>query len=523
MARFPSRTPILDDPKQIQTGNQTQQTPNLPAVTNASIGKAVGQAGQVLFDIGEKAKRANDVTKLTEASLGMQKAQMDFATFQQTNPNEKDWLPKWQELTTNMENEIGQMELTPDARATMTARFGDWSSRGTINVQAQGFKQAAKNVDLTIETAAMTKQFGAARQGVQDGMTAGIYTPQEGAFKIAQLDKQEKDDAYNTFLIQKDRLAARDSRTVESLSQLEGYLDSARDSMKPEMYELEKDNLMDAKEQAVAEQQMVSEPEEVLRKLKEKDKDGNPTYAPNLKSPDQRQRLEREAMARIEELQMQESDSVLNSIVSGSVTSFKDAETIMPRSTPVQKAKIQAIFDKKPPTKWEAAILSRALNRAIDDYDPKKDVDDQKKFAIVDTINRLNLYDQKLTSTERQRFFKKQQGSEPPSPLAGEIANTKKFLDVIYDAKLKKLMDPDTKEVPPEKQAEYRELLSQRDKLADDFEQEVKNGTIKTRTDARNRSMEILQQPWSEDVQDYWNYAPSSQGERNVNLLEKLP
>ena len=78
------KIPILTSPAQINTGNQTLQTPQLPAVTNASIGKALGTAANVVFDISEKAKRANDVTKLTEASLAMNKAQADFATWQQS-------------------------------------------------------------------------------------------------------------------------------------------------------------------------------------------------------------------------------------------------------------------------------------------------------------------------------------------------------------------------------------------------------------------------------------------------------
>ena len=101
-----ARIPILQDPQQINTGNQTIQTPNLPAVTNASIGKAMGDVSNVISDISEKARRANDVTKLTEASLAMNKAQADFATWQQSpeGQNEKDWLPKWESLQNDIKS-----------------------------------------------------------------------------------------------------------------------------------------------------------------------------------------------------------------------------------------------------------------------------------------------------------------------------------------------------------------------------------------------------------------------------------
>ena len=150
-----ARIPIYQDPQQLRTGNQTLQTPNLPAVTNASIGKAIGDVANVAFDISEKAKRANDVTKLTEASLAMNKAQADFATWQQSpeGQNEKDWLPKWESLQNDIKSTFDKQELTPDARLQFADRFSNWATRGTINVQAGAFKQAGQRMDATVELA----------------------------------------------------------------------------------------------------------------------------------------------------------------------------------------------------------------------------------------------------------------------------------------------------------------------------------------------------------------------------------
>ncbi len=243
MARFP--TPILDDPKQINTGNQTQQTPNLPAVTNASIGKAVGQAGAVLFDISEKAKRANDVTKLTEASLGMQKAQMDFATFQQKNPNEKDWLPEWQRLTSDMEKQIGQMELTPDARATMTARFGDWSSRGTINVQAQSYQQTGKRMDATVEQAKMlaieTGDLSILQRAQDDRRAAGYGLEEVDQVEYMQVAEAAKGKQVGNLRDQIPELIRMGNQgDLNAWMQLKGVNDQLRDlgALDPANYEL---------------------------------------------------------------------------------------------------------------------------------------------------------------------------------------------------------------------------------------------------------------------------------------------
>jgi hypothetical protein len=150
-----ARIPILRDPDQLQTGNQTLQTANLPAVTNASIGKALGDVANVAMDIQQKAQRANDVTNLTTASLRMNEAQMEFAQWQQSKDgqDESKWLTKWKEIETTLQSEIGNMPLTPDARAQLTNRFSTWSTNGTINVQAQAFKQAGVRMDATVDLA----------------------------------------------------------------------------------------------------------------------------------------------------------------------------------------------------------------------------------------------------------------------------------------------------------------------------------------------------------------------------------
>jgi len=501
-----ARIPILNSPAQINTGNQTLQTPQLPAVTNASIGKALGDVANVAFDISEKAKRANDVTKLTEASLAMNQAQVDFATFQQENPDESKWLPKWQELQNGIKGRFDQEELSPDARLQLADRFSSWGTRGTIMVQSNAFKQAGQRMEQSIENAAKSKDYGAARQGVNDAVKAGLILPEQGKAKNLAIDASERDDKWNSYVLQRERLADPKSRTPDTISQLELALDAAKDSMEPERYQLEVDNLNDMKDETFVYAEIQKNPERVVEMM------GNPDFAPQLNAPQQRERLKNQALARIEEMQMEEQRTVMNGILTGSIQNMKQAETLMPRADAVTKAKIQSVFDKKPPTQYEASILKRALEKSVDEFDPTNDPDDSKTFQIVDTINRLNLYDEKLTSTLREKFYKKQQDRKPPSPIESEIANHKKFLDYVYEPKLKAMMDDKTGEVPVDKQEEFRSLLSVRDQLASDFERMVESGEIKTREQARNASVRMLAEPYANQVMDYYRYAPSSEG-----------
>jgi hypothetical protein len=202
-----ARIPILRDSSQLQTGNQTQQTAQLPAVTNASIGKALGDVAGVAMDIQEMSRRANDVTNLTTASLRMNEAQKEFATFQQSpeGQDETQWLPKWKELETKLQSEIGSMPLTPNARAQLTNRFSEWSTNGTINVQAGAFKQTGKRMDATVELA---------KRAAIDSGDLTIFEQAQKTRRDAGFGLKEADDV--EYLQVKD---AAKAKTVDSLRQ----------------------------------------------------------------------------------------------------------------------------------------------------------------------------------------------------------------------------------------------------------------------------------------------------------------
>jgi hypothetical protein len=432
----------------------------------------------------------------------MNQAQADFATFQQENPDESKWLPKWQSLQNDIKSRFDQEELTPDARLQLTDRFSSWATRGTINVQAGAFKQTGQRMEQSIENAVKSKDYGTARQGVRDAVKAGLILPEQGKAKGLAIDASEKDDKWNSYILQRERLADPKSRTPDTISQLELALDAARSSMEPERYQLEVDNLNDMKDETFVYAEIEKNPERVVEMM------DNPDFAPHLNAPQQRERIKNQALARIEEMRLEEQRTVLNGILGGSIQNMKQAETLMPRSDAIAKSKIQGVFDKKPPTQYEAHLLKRSLEKAIEQYDPTNDPEDAMMFNIIDTINRLNLYDEKTTSKLRDKFYQKQDGRKP---LESEIANHKKFLDYVYEPKLKALMD-DKGNVPTDKLEEFRSLLSERDQNTSEFERLIEAGEIKDRTQARNWSVRSLSEPYANQAMDYFRYAPSSNG-----------
>jgi hypothetical protein len=191
-----ARIPILQGPGQIQTGNQTLRVPELQAVNNQGIAQGLAKVGQVAFDISERAKRAQDVTNLTNASMAMQNAQLEFAKFQQENPDESAWMGKWDELQTKLKTDFDKMPLTPDARLQLQYRVTNWSTRGTIMVQAEAFKQTGKRTAQAFENAVtLGKQsgnFDIAETTVKDIDALPLPKETKDGFRIA-LDVAKKE------------------------------------------------------------------------------------------------------------------------------------------------------------------------------------------------------------------------------------------------------------------------------------------------------------------------------------------
>lgn len=190
--------PILQGPAQLQTGNQTIRTAQTVAVTNAAVGQGLKNVGATLFDISEKAKRVNDVTNLTNASMEMQKAQMEFADFQLKNPNEADWLPQWQTINNRLKSDFEKMKLTPDARAQLQERLTSWSTRGTIQVQAEAFKQTGRRAmqafDNALAVGKQTGDFSVAESTAQDIDALPLPKEQKDSFRIT-LDAAKQETA----------------------------------------------------------------------------------------------------------------------------------------------------------------------------------------------------------------------------------------------------------------------------------------------------------------------------------------
>jgi hypothetical protein len=505
---MPTQVPLLNRgaiPLQ-QSGTMVARTAQLTS-GDTGMGRALQGIGAQLEDMAIKEQEADDARLMIDFEGEMRKAVDEQSVFQQQVQEQSEWLPAWQKRSTDLQKRLDGLKVSDKTRLNLTQSFGQFADRHTLNIRGQAFEQSQTRAKMTGQVRLQqAKTPEEVDQVISLMKNSNVGLPEQWDMEREPALNRIKDDQWNAYTLERARLADPQTRTPDSISQLELILENSKDSMETERYQLERSNLDDMKDEVFVYAEIQKNPERVAEMM------DNPDFAPRLNAPQQRERIKNQALARIEKMQMEEQRTVMNGILSGSIQNMKQAETLMPRSDAIAKAKIQGVFDKKPPNQYEASILKRALEKAVDEFDPTNDPDDSKTFQIVDTINRLNLYDEKLTSTLRERFYKKQQDRKPPSPIESEIANHKKFLDYVYEPKLKALMDDKTGEVPVEKQEEFRSMLSVRDQLATDFERMVESGEIKTREQARNASVRMLAEPYANQVMDYYRYAPSSEG-----------
>lgn len=184
---MPIQVPLLNSgniPLQ-QTGISVPRTAQLTA-GDTGIGKALQNIGGMMTELANQAAQANDVAELTNASMAMQQAQMDFATFQQETPDETQWLPKWKEIENGLQNRFSQAKLTPSARARLQQQFSNWSTSGTIETQALAFKQTGRRAEMAVQNA------------VEFGKRTGDWKPAQAAkqaYNVLPLPEEYKQQA----------------------------------------------------------------------------------------------------------------------------------------------------------------------------------------------------------------------------------------------------------------------------------------------------------------------------------------
>lgn len=487
-----ARIPILRDSAQLQTGNQTQQTANLPAVTNASIGKALGDVAGVAMDIQEMSRRANDVTNLTTASLRMNEAQKEFATFQQNEPDESKWLTKWKELETGIQAEVGAMPMTPNARAQLTNRFSEWSTNGTINVQAQSFKQTGRNAALSVQNALtiaqQTGDFSTVRQAASDYNNAIPSSPEERESMSIQIDSSEK--KYHAEDFQSKIRMAREQ--YDGAGMLDAIMTADnRGILTPQQFKEYSDEAQRTEAMGTARQMADIDP--IIAKAKIK----ADTF-PEL-TPDEKIKAESYADGVLRDFQQREVSGFADFVTNGG--SAKDFKFQWNLSDAKQAELREAGTVTAPLTEAQAASKRLELESRIGRYDMDKDPD---RIEMLKISAELDAYKQAVPymASDLAMSWGGKKGGEKGNIASMEIADNDDYIAKLYKPKMDALLEKDGS-IKIGKEAEFRKIQSESTEKKKLFRAQI--GTDPTPEKARKASQNVLTMPVADEVANYFD------------------
>lgn len=497
-----ARIPILQNPGQLNTGNQTPQTANLPAVTNAPVGQALSQVSNVASEIAQKAARANDVANLTEASLAMNKAQADFSTFQMENPDESKWLPKWQELTQEMEGKFSQLPLTPEARLSLTSRLGDWSMKGKTQVEAQAFKQAGRKAELAVQNAIQVGQqtgdFMPARQAAADYQAALPMTDEERQAMELQIQGAERKYAAEDF--QAKLTNARDN--FDGLAMMDAVLQAEQAGvLKPSEAKVYEDEAKRVEAIGAFRQMADVDPIIAQSKLKKNE-------FPEL-TPTERDRMESYAEGRLREFKGREVTAFANFVTNGgSPNDFQFAWN----AGPAEQAQLKEAAKRDVKlTEQQAASLLLNLDARIGKYDKAADPTGIEAVRISADLYAAKNAAPYAFSDLAERWGKRDTAAKPRATL--EIADNDAYIAKIYGPKMDALLVQDGEnkgQIQPGKEAEWRRLQSEATEKKQMFRQQIDANP--TPEKARKLSQDILTAPVADETVRYFDMFDSGDG-----------
>jgi hypothetical protein len=139
------------------------------------LGQALVQVGGQMVDLAAHMRHADDTVGLLNAQGIMKQHAAEQQLFQQQTPDQNQWLPAWEKRQEQMQEQLGQIDLSGHARQTLDASAGFWSKGQQIDITGQAFKQSIGRAVTAVNTAA--------GQAANDGNDPGIYS----AFKMLRV------------------------------------------------------------------------------------------------------------------------------------------------------------------------------------------------------------------------------------------------------------------------------------------------------------------------------------------------
>jgi hypothetical protein len=428
-----ARIPIAPLPGQLDSGNQTVRTAQIPVEARSATAEGLMAVADTSARIMKLAAEADDFKNMTQAGMAMQDAQMSFAKYQQENAgNESAWLDGWNKHVESVKTKVAEMRLSPTAREQMTARLSKWATEGTIQVNSEVFRQKGRNaiqiLDNAVSRIGLDGDTTVVDDALQDPNVANILPAavRESYAIRAQKEQQQK--------FQRDYIEMRESAVANDAWDEVDQLDEQarqRNLISDDQLNTRKQNSERGRQAAMVKLTAETDPDAARAKLKDT----------NLSDQDRRT-LQGFIDQAERGLVIGELASIADKVAEGKITRGDQVESRFLR--PAELQKIRTEIDSAPPSldmvaaevfKLEAEIGQLTV-ASFGNRDPKTTA------QLVSLAARISKLPEGQATELRAQLDKRRRG-ENPTDKEAYIAQGIKIIDTLFEERRKDFFDDD--------------------------------------------------------------------------------
>lgn len=203
------------------------------ALAPGKLGAAIGQDVGGFFDeVSQKSQANRNFNTVASADLQMRKAHDDFTASLVTRPDQRTWLPAWQDqVQQTKDNILNGPDVGPDVKRQLTAQVNNWDVATSSALRMKALDKGVQESYETMVQASNMAYMSGSPTAIQDGdniIKAGVSNYATSPVKGQLLMAQGKQTAFKA---QAD--SAIDNDPINAPDILE---DTLKDKMSPIAY-----------------------------------------------------------------------------------------------------------------------------------------------------------------------------------------------------------------------------------------------------------------------------------------------
>ena len=451
----------------LESGNQTMQTVRVAAPTD-DLGRALMNMGEMGIRLAGEVAKTNDARQLFEAERDMQETFSSFAKWKAENPDETQWLSRWEKMTSDLKGRNDKRAMTADGRLSLERSASSWLRQQTDSLTRDAVEQTA----FRARTAGENSINAALADGNLDAALAGVDLLERGNVVLPEVGQGMRME-----IVRKHKTATAE-KEFQSLGML-AETDPAR------ARELAAEGVKSGR---ITDLQRFNIDEAAQRAEKRQRADAYSDYRRRIGVGDPPSADELKADTRLGELDRVELATLATSQPSNDGEAFQRAITQIDSYTPtandeLERAKFEAYLESN----FSGPFLDSLRNR----WQARTTGTGEDRVRTTEVFQAI---DNAAFESQLLGEYKKPKVDESGKPLyrkeKGLFFKRDGFFSVVEE------QQPD-QEVPvfeedPAKKAEILKLVSE---VKETLGREIKAGTIKNATEAFERASQLIRVP----------------------------